>query len=268
MRTYTLTQNAMVEGGFLGIVHITCLALLGRDQNPKRTNNFTIFVGNETSVEGRFTQHAIRVERLPQLSRSESVLVQYITLIIDRYSYIVVYHQKKNLLTLCQVQAWNKHKDINMARSYEMTQDKPCPEQQSTSIDHHSTMVSDRAVDNRFIGRIEDRFCTMTTDIKNQSSLWSVDLQIVRNVKSLCIRGPSEDSSAFTNIYSIFVGNDTTEEGRFIFNKIYVQEQPSLLMNARKPTIYCNESIVGRFVYALTFRPWLSSSEQTNHWAR
>ena len=171
-------------------------------------------------------------------------------------------------MTLCQIQAWNKHKDINMARSYEMTQDKPCPEQQSTSIDHHSTMVSDRAVDNRFIGRIEDRFCTMTTDIKNQSSLWSVDLQIVRNVKSLCICGPSEDSSAFTNNYSMFVGNDTTEEGRFIFNKIYVQEQPSLLMNARKPTIYCNESIVGRFVYALTFRPWLSSSEQTNHWAR
>ena len=85
----------MVEGGFLGILLFSYSALLGRDQNPKRTNNFTIFVGNETSVEGRFTQHAIRVERLPQLSRSESVLVQYITLIIDRYSYIVVYHQKK-----------------------------------------------------------------------------------------------------------------------------------------------------------------------------
>lgn len=84
-----------------------------------------------------------------------------------------------------------------------------------------------------------------STSAPNDPAWWSVDLGLTHRITTLRITGNNDGHR--TSGYSIYIGDDNSDTGRFTQNSVCVSNQlqlPSTALN-----ITCNQPISGRYVY-------------------
>jgi len=88
------------------IVNIRDLSIMGRlDSFVHRTENYTIYVGNDNSVDGRFVRNSVCVEKQRALSNIDAQKITCNTPISGRYLFFVL--QRAESLALCEVEIFS-----------------------------------------------------------------------------------------------------------------------------------------------------------------
>jgi len=86
-------------------VHITTLKITGRsDNNQQRTTGFSIYIGNDNSVSGRFTQNSVCVSGQPQLPNT-ALIITCNQPISGRYVYFMI--PREEYISLCEVEVYS-----------------------------------------------------------------------------------------------------------------------------------------------------------------
>jgi hypothetical protein len=197
---------------FDSAVTVTSLILYGRDVATERTMNFSIFVGNDTSTEGRFVNNKVCVQKQLALPVSGFRTINCTIPVSGRYLYFAVFHDNPNFMTICQIQVFGSMRlSVNLGRSCGVNKNQQCDTKQSTT--YGDKFTSESAVDGSSISRFGDGTCTSTRKIEDKNSWWRLDMQLQRKIIFLDVLGQSIQNSENTAGFHIFIGNDTTEEG-------------------------------------------------------
>jgi hypothetical protein len=134
----------------------------------------------------------------------------------------------------------------NWARACGAQRNTACVAFQSSTSNYG---VADRGVDGMLSTNYDDKTCTHT--YPNNPPWWALDLGLtpirVTGLRALGRNTIPERSDNFT----IYIGNDTSIEGRFVNNVVCVTRQGSLPTNGDWKDITCNHPISGRYVYIM-----------------
>ena len=133
----------------------------------------------------------------------------------------------------------------NWARSCGANMQQACPTQQSSTQSAWGPAGSHLAVDGNNNGRFFSRSCTHTSGGQNW---WRVDLGKAIRITGLHIFGRNDGEHARTNNFEIYIGNDTSNGGRFANNQVCVTNQNYVPPNSGA-RISCIQPIIGRDVY-------------------
>jgi len=138
---------------------------------------------------------------------------------------------------------------LNLARACGPDKNQPCPTQQSSTAPAsavYGDATSQRAVDGSANNLDSGLSCAYT--LAAGKEWWSVDLERVVDVTSLRITGYSYVSTLKNGGFSIHVGNDNSENGRFTKNNLCISNQPPVLTYA-SDDIICTRPVSGRYVF-------------------